>query len=165
MAAMDCKRDCVVWLAALSLCQWGLSLPLFGQNCSITGYVLDPRRGAVATAVVTVTQVDSGSTRQILSNSQGFFQLASLPPGEYRIDAVKPGFKPLSHIAVELGRSLAATMDLQMENAEVSGAVTLEARKTSAGSLLAYICGLSVGSGCETIEPVISAQTDSPFLP
>jgi hypothetical protein len=41
-----------------------------------------------------------------------------------------------------------------MEEADVAQTETiLEAHKASDGSLLAYICGLARGSGCETIEP------------
>jgi carboxypeptidase family protein len=139
-----------------------LSLPALAQNCRITGRVLDNNRAAVATAVVTATQVDSGLKRQVLSNSQGYFQLAQLPPGSYRIEAVKPGFAPLSRTGVDLEAGMTITLDLQMKEAEVSETVTLEARKTSAESLIVYICGLWLGSGCEMLEPALSAVTLSP---
>jgi len=79
-----------------------LILPVMAQDPLITGHITDASRTAVATAVVTVIQVDSGSRRQVLSSAKGFFQLAPLPPGRYRIDVVKPGFKPLSRAGVEL---------------------------------------------------------------
>jgi hypothetical protein len=142
----------------------GLSLPAMGQDSRITGHITDGNQSAVATAVVTATQVDSGSRRQVLSTAQGFFQLGPLAPGSYRIDVVKPGFKPLSQSGVELAGHLAATVDLRLEIAEGFETITLEARQTDAGSLLAYICSLS--TGCEMIEPVmVSSLTDSPFLP
>jgi hypothetical protein len=144
-------RRFVIW----SLCPW-LSLPLMAQDCRITGHIADANRAGVATAIVTVTQVDSELTRQVLSNADGNFQLARLPQGKYRIDVVKPGFKPLSRIGVELGKNAATTVDLQME----------DARKAGAEFLLTYICGISLGSGCEMLEPmVIAAQTESPLLP
>jgi carboxypeptidase family protein len=130
----------------IPLCLWLLS-PVMGQDCSIKGHVVDGGQTAVATAVVTVTQEDSGSRRQVLSNAQGYFQLAALPPGKYQIDAVKPGFKPQSQKFVELDRGPTATIDLQMEKAGASEPVTLEARKTDTGSLLAYIMRLLPGIG------------------
>lgn len=66
-------------------------------------------------------------------------------PGDYRIEAVKPGFKPLSRTGVELGPDSTATVDLRMEDVEVSEAVTLEARKASPGSLLVYLCSPLLG--------------------
>jgi hypothetical protein len=164
---MKCQPHWRLYQAALPLCL-GLCLPALGQDTRITGRVLDPSRAAVATTVVTVTQVDSGFRRQVLSNAQGYFQLAPLPPGQYRIEALKPGFKPLSNTLVGLHPGATATIDLQLENAEVSDSVTFEARKSDVGSLLTYICGLSQGSGCETLYPIPEsaiAQTDSPFLP
>jgi hypothetical protein len=159
--AMKYKLTWGLRQAAIPICL-GFSLPALAQDCRITGRVLDDSRTAVATAVVTATQMDSGSTRQVLSNPQGYFQLAQLPPGNYRIEAVKPGFAPLSRTGVDLGAGMTTTLDLQMKEAEVSETVTLEARKTSAESLLVYICGLSRGSGCEMLEPALSAATLSP---
>jgi hypothetical protein len=138
--------------AAIPLCLW-LSLPLAAQDCRIAGRITDAGRTAVATAIITATQVDSGAKRQVLSNAQGYFQLAPLSAGQYRIEAAKPGFKPLSPRAVSLSPGSAATVDLQMENTQASEPVALEVRRLNAGFLLAYICGLSTGSGCETLAP------------
>jgi hypothetical protein len=162
---MERKLNGTLYYASVPLCLW-FSLPAMGQDCQITGRVLDAGRAAVATAVVTVTRVDSGLRRQVLSNAQGYFQLTPLSSGTYRIEAVKPGFKRLSRTLTGLNEVSPAVINLQMETAEVSDTITLEARQTGAGSLLAYICGLSAGSCCETIQPVtISSQTDSPFFP
>lgn len=126
-----------------------LSAPALAQDSRIKGRVLDGRQAAVATAVVTATQVDSGWKRQVLSNAQGYFQLAPLRPGNYRIEAVKPGFAPLSRTGVDLGAGMTATLDLQMKEAESSETVT-------------SICGLSLGCDCEMFEPSLSAATHSP---
>jgi len=154
---------------AVLLCLWP-SLPVMGQDCRITGSITDAGGSALATAIVTATHLESGFERQVLSNAQGSFQLAPLPAGQYRIDAVKPGFKPLSRTGVFLGEGLASALDLRMEAAAASETVTLEARKTGAGFLLTYVCGLSRGSGCEMLAPILEpatsgTATDSPFLP
>jgi hypothetical protein len=155
--------------ATVPLCLW-LCWPVMGQDFGISGQVRDASRIAVATAVVTATSAESGSTRQVLSNAQGHFRLDRLPPGQYRIEAVKPGFKPLLRTGVGLGVGLTANVDLQMEEAEASETVILQARKTSTGSLLVYICGLSQGAGCEMLEPLPEpalsvTQFDPPLLP
>jgi hypothetical protein len=122
---------------AIPLYLW-LSSPVMGQDCSIMGHITDSRQAAVATAIVTVTSLESGSKRQILSNAQGDFQLTALPPGKYQIDAVKPGFRPLSPTGVELSPGSAFTLDLLMD-AQVSQTVSLEARKTGARFLFAFL--------------------------
>jgi hypothetical protein len=162
------KLTWCLYPAAIPLCL-GLALPVAAQDCRIAGRITDAGRSSVAAAIVTATQVDSGSKRQVLSNSQGFFQLAPLPPGRYRIEAAKPGFASLSRTGVWLGPGSATTIDLQMENAEIS-AVALEVRRVDAGFLLAYICGLSAGSGCETLAPedpasILDAAVNKASLP
>jgi len=134
---------CRLYPAAVLPCLW-LCLPAMAQDSRIAGRITDATGAAQATAVVTATRLDSGSTRQVLSNAQGRFQLDRLPPGDYRIDVVKPGFKPLSRYGVGLSPGSTASVELRMEDAAVPGTVT--------ESLLAYVCGLSVGSGCETFD-------------
>jgi hypothetical protein len=124
--------------AALCLC---LCVPLLAQDSRITGRISDASGGVVTAAVVTATQIDSGSTRQVLSNAQGSFQLA-LPPGEYRMEAVKPGFEPLLRTGVVLKPGLAATVSLQMDRASAPATLTM----------LLYMCDFSLGSGCEMLE-------------
>lgn len=148
--------------AAALLFLW-FSAPALGQDCRIAGHVLDPGLTAVATAVVTVTEVDSGSIRQILSNAQGYFHLAALPPGTYRIEAIKPGFRMLSR-DVELSPGSLATVDLRMESAINSETVSLAARKSGAGSLLAFLCAFPPDSGCETMLESVLQATLGPGL-
>ncbi|HXM43659.1 MAG TPA: carboxypeptidase-like regulatory domain-containing protein [Bryobacteraceae bacterium] len=105
----------------------------------MTGRVTDAAGTAVATAIVMTTQVDSGWKRQVLSNAQGYYQLAALPAGTYRIEAVKPGFKPLSRTGVSLSPGATATVDLRMETAELSEPTSLEARKAGSGFPLTYL--------------------------
>ena len=133
-------------------------MPLLGQDSRITGRIADSDGAVVAAAVVTATEVDSGSTRQVLCNAQGYFQLAPLPPGEYRIEAIKPGFKPLLRTGVGLSPGLTATVRLQM------------AREAGTGSLLTYMCDFALGSGCEMLEkgnpssaPGVTAASDLLF--
>lgn len=140
-----------LYLAIVPLCLL-LSLPIMGQECRIASRITDTSRAAVRTAVVTATEMDSGATREVLSNANGYFQFAPLPPGQYRIKAVKPGFKPLSRTGVGLGPGLTTTVDLRMEG-DVSGGATLETRSAGVGSLVDYVCDFSPGSGCEMLDP------------
>jgi Carboxypeptidase regulatory-like domain len=140
----------------LCLC---LALPALAQDSRITGQITDAGRSAVATVIVTATNVDSGSTRAVLSSPHGYFQFAQLTSGNYRLEAVKPGYKPLSHSAVGVGQGRTTTVELQMESARVSETVALEGRKTATGSLIAYLCNVSPGSGCEMLD-IADASSD-----
>ena len=134
------------------LCPW-LALPGMAQECRITGHITDSRQAAIPNAIVIVTHVYTGSTRQVLSNPHGHFQLMPTPPGEYRIEALKPGFRPLVRTGTAQCSASTADLHLQLEEANVSGVLNLEAQKADDGSLLAYICGLAEGSGCELVQP------------
>ena len=126
---------------AIPLCLC-LCLPLLAQDSRLAGRISDASGTVVTAAVVTATQVDSGSTRQVLCNAQGSFQLTALPPGEYRIEAAKPGFEPVLRTGVVLRPGLTATVSLQMDRARASAKVTM----------LTYMCDFSLGSGCEMFE-------------
>jgi len=61
--------------------------PAWAQATSgeITGTVLD-RTGAAITGVdVVVTDEETGSERRVLSDTEGFYRVSSLPPGSYRV--------------------------------------------------------------------------------
>jgi len=135
---MKRRLSCCFYLAAVPLGLWS-ALPAMGQDSRVAGHITDTSRAEVGTAIVTATQVDSGWKREVLSNAQGYYQLAPLPPGKYRIEAVKPGFKAFCRTDVELSPSIAATVDLQMEDAGVSETNSLEARKIGPGFLLTYL--------------------------
>jgi hypothetical protein len=139
------------YLLAIPLGLW-VSLPALGQEARITGRIIDAHQSALPTVIVIATSVESGATREVLSNRQGYFQMAQLAPGNYRLEAVRPGYKLLSRAEVGLGVGGTATVELQMEAEEVSESVTLEGRTSAAGSLLAYFCDVSPGSGCEMID-------------
>jgi hypothetical protein len=91
-------------------------------DTGIAGHVTDGNGTAIASVVVTVTQTDSGLKRMVLSNGQGHYLLDRLPPGEYRVEAVKPGFKPLSRNDVHVGpgRTITVDLSLRVETSTVS---------------------------------------------
>ena len=129
-----------------------LATPLAaGQKCLLTGRLEDARRHAVGTAIVTVTRIGSGAKQAVLSNGEGVF-LLSLPPGTYQIDAVKPGFKHLSRADVEVGAGSAASVDLQMEDAEPAERVSLSAHKTGTGSWLIDVGWPTALSDLESLD-------------
>ncbi len=61
-------------------------------TASVTGRVLDPSGAAVARAVVTSTQVETGQTRSAVTDSYGRFRFPFLPVGRYRFHTQPAGF-------------------------------------------------------------------------
>src|SRR5207245_8485753 len=67
----------------------------YGQiiGAELTGIVADPTGARIPDAVVTIANEQTGVQRELTTNSEGFFAAHSLPPGSYRVDVEKAGFK------------------------------------------------------------------------
>src|SRR5580765_4803441 len=81
----------------------------------ITGRIMDPASAAVIDARVLVRNVDTGVTRETLTNETGAYHIPFLPPGTYQITAEKPGFKGISRSGLVLEVDQVATVDFTME--------------------------------------------------
>src|SRR5215204_2838989 len=80
----------------------GLAACMFFMNCaaqaqtvagSISGLVTDPTGAAIADVIVTVTDIDRSVVFKGNSNETGFYLVSPVPPGRYRIEAEKSGFR------------------------------------------------------------------------
>lgn len=71
------------------------SRPAVGQTVagSITGLVQDSSGAAVPEVVVTVTDIKRSVVLRGISNESGFYSVSPVPPGRYRIEAEKAGFR------------------------------------------------------------------------
>ena len=70
----------------------------FAQNSSsgeIRGTVTDPSGAVVPGANVTVTNIDTGVTRQFVTNRSGIYDTVSTQPGNYQVSFVKDGFEEI----------------------------------------------------------------------
>jgi outer membrane receptor protein involved in Fe transport len=81
-------------LAAVLLCGFVTLPPAFAQsiNGSISGVVSDERGDAVAGATVTVSNVDTGVTRDDTTNDEGLYRISGLPVGFYSVKVERSGF-------------------------------------------------------------------------
>src|SRR5215475_11017418 len=76
----------LICLAMVFLAITGGSSTLWAQfTSSMEGTVIDPSGARVPGAVVTVLNVATGVKSATQSNSVGYFQLPSLPPGTFRV--------------------------------------------------------------------------------
>jgi len=89
------------------------------------GKVVDASGSAVALARITAVNLAKGARFPAFSSTAGDFVLAALPPGEYRIEVEKDGFKTLLRRDLILHSGEAARVDLALELGEVSETVTI----------------------------------------
>ena len=74
-----------------------------GIFATLTGVVTDPSGSVVPNAKVLLRDIGSGSERQTVSNSQGYFTFASVPVGTYSVTVEAEGFKTHKEDAIRLG--------------------------------------------------------------
>jgi iron complex outermembrane receptor protein len=66
------------------------------QTAAVSGRVLDPDRGIVAAAAVTLIEIQSGTERSTRTTGEGSFRFADLRPGRYLVQITAPGFAVFS---------------------------------------------------------------------
>ena len=98
-------------------------------DSSIRGQVTDPSGGAIIEARVTVTEQTTGMARTTVTNAQGAYVAAALPPGVYDLEAEQHGFRKLrqSGLTLAVGEQLQADLTLQVGDISDEITVTAEA--------------------------------------
>jgi len=93
-----------------------LTSPLFAQNATVSGKVVDPQNAGVPTSVVTLTNTDTRVNVQSVTDGKGNFILPPVAPGHYEVKAVASGFAPflLTNITLELDESKVLNLELKV---------------------------------------------------
>lgn len=74
------------------------SVPAQSIYATLTGVVSDPTQALVANASVKLKDERSGSQRETVTNGEGYFTFASVPPGSYELAIEAKGFdRSLTH--------------------------------------------------------------------
>jgi len=104
-----------------------LSAQSQASNGQIEGTVLDSRGAYVPDALISVTNVESGATREVSSGNSGVYRFPLLPLGNYRIIAEAPNFKRFVRDGIILSAGEIATIDIQLEAGTIAESVTVSA--------------------------------------
>src|SRR5262249_11152496 len=92
----------------------------------IVGTVTDPTSAVIPGATITVTNVDTKVTQQVITNEQGFYQAPLLPIGSYTVTAEMPGFRKAVTKPEKLEINNALRVDLQLAVGNRSDEVVVE---------------------------------------
>jgi hypothetical protein len=83
---------------------------------SVSATVQDTTGAVIQHAKLTVASSETGFQRQAETNDNGLAQVLGIPPGEYKISAEAPGFKPVSQVMrLTVGQNASANLVLSIQ--------------------------------------------------
>src|ERR1700732_2664728 len=101
------------------------SLHAQSTNASLTGRITDPKKAGITAATITVINTGTGIHYQGLTNETGTYYVSNLPPGRYRIEVEKLGFKAVIQSGVILHVQDALEVNFEMMLGSASESVTV----------------------------------------
>jgi hypothetical protein len=118
-----------------ALCFTGIFLSftgigLYGQILvgRISGAVTDSTGAPVAGAKVAITNTDTQAVRPVSTDNKGFYSVAELPIGPYKVEVNQSGFKKSSQSGLTLSADGRLTANFTLQVGELSQSVVVEAR-------------------------------------
>src|ERR1700674_1648077 len=102
------------------------SLHAQSTNASLTGRITDPKKAVISAATITVINGGTGIHYQGRTNETGTYYVSDLPPGRYRIEVEKLGFKAVIQSGVVLHVQDALEVNFEMMLGSASESVTVE---------------------------------------
>jgi hypothetical protein len=120
----------------LGLCSLAIAQEGTGR---VIGTVTDSKGAVVASAQITVTNIDTTINRQTKTDSDGNFEILLLRIGNYQVTAEQPGFKKAVSQVEKLQINQALRFDIQLEVGAPSETVNVT----------------SQASGVETVSPTL----------
>ena len=94
---------------------------------TIRGTVSDAQGAVVPGATVIVTDEDTGVVREVVSTTDGLFEVPNLRPGTYSVDVNLAGFKASKRTGILLRAASVARVDVQLEVGTLQDVVTVVA--------------------------------------
>ena len=129
--AVECvSRACLV--LALSWAFFSISAWPQTQLATVFGTVIDPSGAVIAEAQVTVSNISTGLKRVVLTDINGQYHVAGLPPGIYTVRAEKETFQTqlLEGVALSSGSAIAINLSLRIgtvpQDVTVNAAVAID---------------------------------------
>jgi hypothetical protein len=108
----------------------------FAQSmfATLSGTVSDSSGAIIPGADVTVKNANSGDVRKVITNSEGFFNVSSLPAGTYDVETAVKGFKNWKGTGIVLNGGDSRTMAITLTVA--ASATTVQVTETVSGVAL-----------------------------
>ncbi|HEV7475871.1 MAG TPA: TonB-dependent receptor, partial [Pyrinomonadaceae bacterium] len=96
----------------------------------LRGYVRDAQSAVIPNATVTARNPATNKSYSTTTNSDGFYQLLNLTPGDYDLTVEAPSFKKASLPSVKLTIGQRADLDIALEPGSIDAVVTISGATT-----------------------------------
>ncbi len=96
-------------------------------NGTIEGTVVDDQGALLPGVTVTVTNLDAGDVRVVVSNENGLYRALLLPLGTYRVSAELQGFKKFEQSGVTLRAGQTAVINVSLSVGALAETITVTA--------------------------------------
>jgi hypothetical protein len=101
-------------------CSSAISLRAQVLKGTILGTITDSSQAVIAGAQVAVTETNTNVSRNVTTNSSGFYGVPNLDPGTYRVEVQHPGFRRMVRAGIDLVANSTARVDLELSPGAVS---------------------------------------------
>jgi len=101
------------------------------HRATIGGQVTDPQGAALPTAVISATHVDTNTSTETRTNTDGAYSLTQLRPGTYRLAVQHAGFAPFARDGIILQTADKVTIDITLALGSLEDRVTVVGALTS----------------------------------
>jgi hypothetical protein len=104
-----------------------VSVSVYAQvvGATLSGTVLDPSAGVVPNAQISITNVATGVTRDVTSDSAGFYNAPNLMPGKYDVSTSAPGFATVLQSGIVLTVGAHQVLNISLKVGEMSQVLTV----------------------------------------
>jgi carboxypeptidase family protein len=97
-------------------------------TAQVSGQVTDASGAAVPEASITVTNLETGLSRNAETTETGYYVIPLLPPGDYKLSVEKQGFQTAQYPNFVLQVNQTLALDITLKVGEIAQSVTVEAQ-------------------------------------
>jgi outer membrane receptor protein involved in Fe transport len=94
---------------------------------TLLGTITDSSGSAIGGAQITATNGATGQTRTSVTDDRGFYAFRDLQPGQYKLEAVAPGFAKLERTSIAIAPNIDTRIDATLQLQDVSQSVVVSA--------------------------------------
>jgi hypothetical protein len=113
-------------MTRIALLLASIVLPLAAQTSSLQGTITDMQGAVIPSAIVVLTNQDTAAARRAVADENGSYSFLQVPPGTYKVEAVKPGFSTyVSEVRLQV--SVPSALNIVLEVGQTADTVNVTA--------------------------------------